>query len=258
MRSPEYHFQRWLDPLVFAIWTIFLIYLLISQRYIAFLRPEFGVLLTLAHFIAMAFMLTAMVRSKKSGIDTSAVLRSMVLLVPVLYSLIMSDAMLGNQAFKKRFTGNSSGSIGKQQEESLKSSQGAQSRPDRWSPDQTINSMQPDGPLKLTILQLMLNPKLFIGQRVIVTGMIMRDAELKPHFGGLDTAIYRFMVSCCAADALPLAIALDADPSAVFAQDQWVQVEGIFKLQQMDGKPYPVVSKPQIRLVEAPSIPYLF
>lgn len=257
MRSPESHFQRWLDPLIFAIWTIFLIYLLISQQYIAFLRPEFGVLLTLAHFIAMAFMLAAMGRPKKSEMDISAVLRSLVLLVPVLYSLIMPETMLGNQAFKKRFTGNSSRSI-EQQEESVKSYQGAENRPDWLSPDQAIDNAEPDGPLELTILQLMLNPNLFNGQRVSVTGMIMRDAELKPHFGGLNTAVYRFMVSCCAADALPLAIALDADPSAAFAKDQWVQVEGVFKLQQNDGKPYPVVSKPQIRLVEAPSMPYLF
>jgi uncharacterized repeat protein (TIGR03943 family) len=235
--------QRWLDPLVFAIWTLFLIYLLISQRYIAFLRPEFGVLLALAHFIAMAFTLTAMVRSKPLEVNFSAVLRSLVLLVPVLYSLITPEAMLGNQAFKKRFTGNAAGTIG-QQAESVKSSLGAENRL--------------DGPLELTILQLMLNPKLFNGQRVILTGMIMRDAELKPHFGGLDTAVYRFLMTCCAADALPLAIALDVDPSAAFAKDQWVQVEGIFKLQQKDGKPYPMVSKPQIRLVEAPSMPYLF
>jgi uncharacterized repeat protein (TIGR03943 family) len=258
MRSPESYFRRWLDPLIFAIWTVFLIYLLISQRYIAFLRPEFGVLLTLAHFIAMAFMLTATVRSKKPELDISAVLRSLVLLVPVLYSLIMPETMLGNQAFKKRFTGNSSGSIGQQQDESLKSSQGAENRPDRLSPNQTNDTVQPDGPMELTILQLMLNPNLFNGQRVIITGMIMRDAELKPHFGGLDTAVYRFMVSCCAADALPLAIALDAEPSVAFSNDQWVRVEGIFKLQQNDGKQYPVVSKPQIWLVEAPSMPYLF
>ena len=257
MRPPESLFIRWLDPLVFAIWTLFLIYLLISQHYIVFLRPEFGVLLTLAHLIALAFMLAAMVRSKKSEMDISAVLRSLVLLIPVLYSLIMPETMLGNQAFKKRFTGNASGSIGPI-EESVKTFQGSESRPDGVSSDQSVDNVQPEGPLELTILQLMLNPNLFNGQRVIVTGMIMRDAELKPHFGGLDTAVYRFLVSCCAADALPLAIALDADPSEALAKDQWVQVEGVFKLRQNDGKPYPVVAKPQIKLVEAPSMPYLF
>ncbi len=257
MRSPESYFKRWLDPLVFAIWTLFLIHLLFSQRYIAYLRPEFGLLLAPAHFIAMAFMLTAMGRSKKPEKDTAAVLRSLVLLVPVLYSLIVSDTMLGNQAFKKRFTGNIPGSAGRQ-EPSVSAFAGADNRPNSLSSDRQIDTLSPEEPLEKTILELMLNPKLFNGQRVILTGMIMRDAELKPHFGGLDTAVYRFLITCCAADALPLAIALDPDPSLSFAKDQWVQVEGIFNLQRKDGKPYPMVSQPQIRLIEAPSIPYLF
>jgi hypothetical protein len=66
---------------VFAIWTGFLIYLLASQRYVAFLRPEFGMLLALAHFIAMGFMLAAMVRPKQTEMDLHAIFRSLVLLV---------------------------------------------------------------------------------------------------------------------------------------------------------------------------------
>lgn len=54
------------------------------------------------------------------------------------------------------------------------------------------------------------------------------------------------------------AIALDSDQADAFAKDQWVQVEGIFDLQQINGKPVPLVSKPQIKPVEAPAVPYLF
>jgi putative membrane protein len=93
---------------------------------------------------------------------------------------------------------------------------------------------------------------------VIVTGMILRDEQLKPHFGGRDTAVYRFMINCCAADALPLAIALDADKAEAFENDQWVQVDGIFDLHQINGKPVPMVSKPQIKPIAAPAVPYLF
>jgi hypothetical protein len=68
----------------------------------------------LAHFIAMGFMLAAMIRPKAAEMDTSAILRSMVLLVPVLYSMGMPDTMLGNQAFKKRFIGTNNGAISRQ------------------------------------------------------------------------------------------------------------------------------------------------
>ena len=64
MKTPEQAMKRWLHPAVFATWTGFLIYILASQRYVAFLRSEFGILLALAHFIAMGFMLAAMIRPK--------------------------------------------------------------------------------------------------------------------------------------------------------------------------------------------------
>ncbi len=63
------------------------------------------------------------------------------------------------------------------------------------------------------------------GHRVIFTGMVLRDEQLKQYY---DTAVYRFMINCCAADALPLAIAVDSDQAGAFANDQWVQVDGIF------------------------------
>jgi uncharacterized membrane protein YcgQ (UPF0703/DUF1980 family) len=74
----------------------------------------------------------------------------------------------------------------------------------------------------------------------------------------MDTSVYRFLINCCAADAMPLAIALDLDRPGAFDKDQWVQVDGIFTLRQIDGKPVPMVLQPSIKLVEAPAVPYLF
>ena len=249
--------KRWLHPAVFATWTGFLIYILASQRYVAFLRPEFGTLLALAHFIAMGFMLAAMIRPKAAETDTSAVLRSLVLLVPVLYYAAMPEAMLGNQAFKKRFIGTNNGAISRQSPFML-SPQGSENVPDIASPSKEIEGTQQETPQERTILEIFLNPNFYKGQRVIITGMILRDEQLKPHFGGRDTAVYRFLINCCAADALPLAIALDWDQPDAFGNDQWVQVDGVFDLHQIKGKPVPMVSKPRIKLVAAPAIPYLF
>ena len=257
MKSPEEALKRWLHPAVFAIWAGFLIYILASQRYVGFLRPEFGILLALAYFIAMGFMLAAMIRPKTEEMDTSAVLRSLVLLVPVFYFMAMQNATLGNQAFKKRFIGINNGAISRQAP-SIPSPQGAGDDPDIASPPGEIEGTQQETPQERTILEIFLNPNLYKGQRVIVTGMILRDEQLKPHFGDRDTAVYRFLINCCAADALPLAIALDSDQAGAFANDQWIQVDGVFDLQQINGKPVPIVSKPHLKPVEAPAVPYLF
>jgi uncharacterized repeat protein (TIGR03943 family) len=257
MKSPQEHLKRWLHPAVFAIWTGFLIYLMASQRFMAFLRPEFGLLLAIAHFIAMGFMLAAMIRPRAVEMDLSTILRALVLLVPVLYAMVMPDSMLGNQAFKKRFIGTTNGTMGRQGQSTL-SSQGVENSQDAPSLAREIQGTQPEIPQERTILEIFLNPNLFKGQRVIVTGMVVHDEQLKPHFGGLETAVYRFLITCCAADALPLVIALDTDQADAYANDQWVQVDGIFELQQVNAKPVPMISKPRIKPVEAPAVPYLF
>jgi uncharacterized repeat protein (TIGR03943 family) len=257
MTSPEEYFKRWLHPVVFAIWTGFLIYLLASQQYVAFLRPEFGILLAVAHFIAMGFMLAAMIRPKTTQMDVPAILRTLVLLVPIFYSMAMPDTMLGNQAFKKRFIGTNSGAMSRQAPPML-SSQGSENNSDVTAPPKELESNREERPQERTILEIFLNPNLYKGQRVIVTGMILHDEELKQHFGDRDTAVYRFLINCCAADALPLAIALDSDKTDAFANDQWVQVDGIFDLQQINGKPVPMLSKTKMRAVDAPAVPYLY
>ena len=257
MKPPESYLKRWLHPLVFAIWTGFLIYLLAGQRFVAFLRPEFSLLLVVAHFVAMGFMFAAMIRPKTTEMNLPAILRALVLLVPVLYSMAMPDTMLGNQAFKKRFIGTNNGAISRQASPML-SSPGSENNPDVTAPPEEFAGTREEAPQERTFLEIFGDPDLFKGQRVIVTGMIVRDEQLKPHFGGRDTAVYRFMINCCAADALPLAIGLDLDKTIAFANDQWVQVEGIFDLQQINGKPVPLISKPQIKPVEAPAVPYLF
>jgi putative membrane protein len=257
VKTPEEHLKRWLHPAVFAAWTVYLIYLLVSQRYTAFLRLEFGLLLAFAHFIAMGLTMAAMLRPKTAKMDLSGVFRATVLLVPILYSMVMPDAMLGNQAFKKRFVGTTNAAVGRKYQ-SMPASQGTEADPDLPRPPGDIEGARQERSQERTILEIFLNPNFYNGHQVIVTGMILRDDQLKPYFGGRNTAVYRFWINCCAADAQPLAIALDSDQTEAFANDQWVQVEGTFELRKINGKLIPIVLKPRIKPSKAPSIPYLF
>ncbi len=257
MRAPEEYLKRWLHPFVFAVWTVFLVCLVVSRHYTAFLRPEFGLLLALAHFIALGFMLAALIRAKTAEMDVSTVLRALVLLVPVLYALVIPNAMLGGMAFKKRYLGPTSLGLRGQDQTALPP-QGPEKRSD--SPEQSLEekSAEPERPQERTILEVSFNPGLYQGQRVMVTGMFFCDEELKNHFGGRDTAVYRFLITCCAADALPLAIAVDSDQAGAFVNDQWVRVHGVFELRRINGKEVPLIEHAVLTPVETPSAPYLF
>ena len=218
MNSPDEYLKQLLHPIVFGTWTLLLIYLLGTQRYIAFLRPEFGLLLALAHFIAMGFMFAALIRRSATKMDLSAVLRALVLLVPILYVIIMPDAMLGSKAFKNRYIGPTNMTMGRQDESRQSPQQAEKNRASQSQTDENSNDGQGSA-YELTILDLFRNPKLYQGQRVIFSGMILRDEQLKQYLGGRDTAVYRFLINCCAADALPLAVAVNPDIAVEFTND---------------------------------------
>ncbi|MFH0730980.1 MAG: TIGR03943 family protein [Pseudomonadota bacterium] len=254
--------KQWLTPIVFGIWTCTLLHLLASQRYTVFLRPELGLLLGLAYFIAMGFMVATLMGTHRTVPDFSAVLRALILLLPVLYLMIMGDNRLGGSAFKNRFVGPAVLTMERNdmdRKDELDPRPWKKEKASPASPESdAIGSAAQRALREPTILEIFKNPKRYDGQRVIVSGMILRDEKLGPHFGGRDTAVYRFLMTCCAADALPLAIALDSKFAQPFEKDQWVRVAGIFRLVKIHDKPVPFMEDPVITPAEAPAFPYLF
>ena len=257
MKSPDTIFSRWLHPFVFGAWMIALVYLLGSRRYMDFLRPEFGLLLVPAVFIAMGFMIAAIAGNRTTDVDVSTVLRGAVLLLPLVFLIGAPDAMLGELAFKNRFvgTGKITSNAREPSGERFPWEEGHKQE-EASLIDTTHPRSRAAGECFIT--DLYRRADRYEGRRVDFTGMIMRDEALKEHFGGRDTAVYRFLITCCAADALPLAVAVDADRAKPFAKDQWVRVTGTFSLHRLEDKSFPLVTDAAIEPIEAPVIPYLF
>ncbi len=257
MTSPDAFIQRWLHAIVFGAWMTALVYLLGTRQYMDFLRPEFGLLLVPAVFIAMGFMIAAIAGNRSTEVDLSSALRAAVLLIPLIFLVGLPEAMLGGLDFKNRFVG--PGGIASANRES--SVEGFPWEGGKIGADPPIAEDNPPTlvtPGECSIADLYRSPERYIDQHVIFTGMIMRDEALKSYFGGKDTAVYRFLITCCAADALPLAIAVDAERAKGFESDQWVRVAGTFALRRIDGKPVPQVIDAAIEPIEPPAIPYLF
>ena len=243
MNAVDRFLMHWLAPALFGIWSAALLYLLITGRYTMFLRPEFDVLLILAHFIAMGFMIAALPGERPAIMDIEGALRAVVLLVPILFLVSLSEGTLGSRAFTNRFVGPSGMTVGRA---------GSPAQPKPPAPDRHRSNAE------LTILDLMLNAKQYDGRQVTFTGMMMHDEELKTYFDGRDTAVYRFLITCCAADAIPLAVAVDSDQAAVIATDQWVRVEGDFHLRLVGDDAIPVVEDAVVDPVAPPRFPYLY
>lgn len=257
MTSPGEDLKRLLHPALFAAWALFLTCLLASGQYTTFLRPEFGLLLALALFIAIGFMIAAIRCSNAKEIDISSILRVIALLIPIWYSIAIPGGMLGSQAFKKRFIGklNRTAWTPKQDLNSFQQTEDQSDIPPRSVKSKSPLNLKPYTP---TILDIYNHPENFIGKRVVVTGMILRDEQLKSDFEGRDTVLYRFLVTCCAADALPLPIVLDTVQAGPFTNDQWVKADGSFELRQINGESVPMILAPRISLIDTPDMAYLF
>lgn len=243
MKNVQQKAAGWVSSLVFGAWAGALVYLLTSFRYMAFLRPEFGLLLVLALIISLGFATACMPKRGAGEISYSVLMRRMVLLLPVLFLLLIPHDTLKSYSFKTRFVGVSG--LGAAREENAAS----------FPP---LPEAGESGEREQTILTLYREADHFQGRQVAFTGMVLRDETLKPYFGGRDTAVYRFLISCCIADAMPLAISVDEDLVAGLADDQWVRVEGVFRVVVMDGRPVPLIEDGSVSPIAAPGFPYLF
>ena len=241
--------KKSLNLTVYMIWSAFFSYLLISKKYLLFLRPEFGFLVLLADVIAIGFIFAALFRPGKGQLDIASVVRAVILMFPVFCYFGITDTMLSGEAFKSRFVGTAS-------EEKVLVAQNPDMNND--ADEQLVADSEQVIVHEVDILQLLEDPYYYNEQKVKVIGMFLHDETLKPYFSGKNTAIYRFLVTCCAADAMPLTVALDLEDYEAFSKYQWVQVEGVFEIQKGKDNYIPVILKPEIKSVEAPAQAYLY
>lgn len=268
-------FQRLQGGLVFGLWALTLTYILATDRVRLFLRPEFAWLVGIGAVIAVAFMIGSLRHPVR--VPT---LRLLILLLPLIH-ILSTDGGLGHDVFSNRFLGvdlteklpiadplqpppPDTDNIGNA--DGPDRIMAAEAEPDDVVPDQIINQgftgvedpiFRPD--LPKTIVDLLREPHSYQGQTVEILGQIQQDQELSKHFGpGRTVALYRFVLVCCAADALPVTVALDNAPPADWQPQQWARVHGRFELEMVNGKTVPLIRQARITPTAPPPDPYLY
>lgn len=249
--------------LVFGAWAGTLIFLALTDRTRLFLHPGFAWLLGIGAVIASGFLVAILRNPVPLPLS-----RTLILLVPLLHLAASNPASMGHDIFSKRFLG-----------ASIMASDADD--PAYWTdgpmdtmaeadtvPDEVVSQgfasqgFTADKPatdeLPLTILQLLRAPQTHAGTMVKLLGLIHRDAELEIHFGpGRKAALYRFVLNCCVADALPVTVALEGEIPDLTA-DQWVEAQGSFDLIPFDNGSVPVLKVDRITPVPAPTDPFLY
>ena len=270
MRKIRYYLEqiRW-RILVYTCWFTVICKLLITGQYSSFMRPEFAFILILGALSLLLFMLsactgTALPRPERRLLPVA------IMLLPLFYYLNAQGVTLGSQAYNKRSTGmpvlRAASSTSMNTEGGLPSavtggdvaSEAVELTPDTVSEYYAQNSI-PENEEELSILDIYDFPQKYLGHKVKLCGMFHKeDAQITRDFGRKMPLIYRFVITCCAADALPVAMFLDLPGDADIAEGSWVEVEGEFTTYETEGKTVPVIIEPIIRGVEPPAEPYLY
>jgi putative membrane protein len=227
--------RNYLPASVYLVWAGALAWLLVTGRYQVFLRPGFWALL-LWGLVVLLLLGGVMMWSSRSldSMSRGAALwiRLGVLIVPLVYVFAAQGRPLGSQALKNRFF-----------------EPRFMERLARTIPKQ-VEAENPH----VTLLEILQNFQAYHGRKITTEGMVHRD-EVVPqkHF-----LVFRFLIVCCAADALPAGALVASEDADSFAQDSWVRVEGVLGLKKVGDLTFPLIKADRITKISPPKDPYLF
>jgi hypothetical protein len=108
-----------------------------------------------------------------------------------------------------------------------------------------------------------------ITTKILLRGMLLHWDKLKAN----EVVIYRFMITCCTADGMPLGILVKLPPGMNFKERDWIQVEGTIELRPFTddikniepvamtvplSKQYPYFIATKAYKIQIPEEPYIF
>jgi uncharacterized repeat protein (TIGR03943 family) len=97
-------------------------------------------------------------------------------------------------------------------------------------------------------------PDTYSGQKVNINGFVVAA----PQLGNNYFLLTRFILTCCAADAYPIAlpVQLTSDSSSAYKPDSWLQVQGKMATVTLEGKRQLVVVATDVQSISPPQNPY--
>jgi putative membrane protein len=231
--------SRW-RATVLGGWTAGLAAILIAGRYSLFIRAELWPLL-LASVIILALFLIAMFARPGHGtgrVSAGAWVRGGMILLPIIYmgSLMSGSAASGLNSFALQ-----------------KRSLGLGTSTDSFGFGGASDASPIDTSKSINLGTIIRNVNRLNGTHIATEGRVWMD----PSLASGQMVIFRFIVVCCAADAMPVQVVVESPKTVHCQDDQWVHVEGTLTLVKHEGGLVPTITADQITVIPAPDEPYL-
>ncbi|NQT86088.1 TIGR03943 family protein, partial [bacterium] len=241
---------RPLRVLVSAGWLGALLWLLGRQggsmRLVRFLSPNLAWLLVVGAVGAALFLAVSLVRRPHGAADLPmALVQFGLLALPLAYLPSAYAHRLGAQALLTRRV----------------------KAPPRTAPSpaplppvpkparlESAAPAKPEPAVEATVIQLTDDEDAWRGKRVVVEGMVSHDPELPDG----TFMVYRFIITCCVADARVAGVVVTYDKAKTLEAETWVRLEGTVGAIDIEGEQYPQIILESVKTIEEPPEPYLY
>lgn len=107
---------------------------------------------------------------------------------------------------------------------------------------------------EVSLTKLFMQAKKYTGKEVEVVCQTFVDERLPDNL----IMCYRYLMTCCAADARPVFIFIDPPEETVVENDKWLRVKGTVSIIGEPGKEVPTITPDSILYVKEPKFPYAF
>ena len=229
---------RLLNIVVLFVWAVFLAWLLTYGRgdLIRLLHPRLWWVLCVAGFVLILF-LTSLIIPHGHKENRKTILAEfpgvVILIVPLVYFLLAKDARLDGASLNNRIIKDDNGMYLNNM------------------PSFNIFSESKSG--ETSFSKILREPKKYVDQDVEIVCQSHVDENLPD-----NTAMcYRYFITCCAADALPVFFFLSHQDGMEISNDRWVKVNGKLSIIINDDMEVPSVNVETIENVEEPAFPWV-
>ncbi|MBV5307248.1 MAG: TIGR03943 family protein [Desulfobulbaceae bacterium] len=106
----------------------------------------------------------------------------------------------------------------------------------------------------IPLTKLAMNPETYEGQEVEILCKTFVDERLPDDL----FMCYRYLITCCAADALPVFIFVKYPEAKEIKNDQWIRAKGPFSRIENAKITVPSIQTEEVKYVDEPPFPYLF
>ncbi len=229
--------------ILFFFWVYALSGLIAREDYTRFLRPSLAILPLISILIFLLFLIVELMRAGDPRPPMRATgARWMILLSPILFIPIARQTTLGEADFDRRWLG------------------GGTILPLERS-DQNVVSSTESGQgdhYNASFSEIYWNPEPFHRRSISVVGMVRKLPQISEIHGPEAGLIYRFIVTCCVADAVPFAILLPEGIPPDVPDGSWIQADGILVVEPTPPSGTMRMENAKAHPVPTPRNPYAF